>query len=82
MIETASGRSRIHGSAVQNSERQCVEVHSLVESKLPHRAGVIGIVLFIENEDAMVRWPYEGRPNGACTVEKVNNLRVGHVKPM
>lgn len=54
---------------------------SVVESILPSRQNLVGVVLFVDGADAFVRWTDKDNPEGRPTVENIASLRITHVSP-
>lgn len=76
MIDTPDGPVRIPESMVIASDFQEIAKDSIVESILPSRSGIKGVVLHVDGCEAWVRWS-----NNVPKTEKLITLRVAHIRP-
>lgn len=75
-VETDHGNVRIPESMIVAADHQNIEKDSIVESILPSRTGVRGVVIAIDGCDAWVKWS-----NNVNKTEKLLTLRIYNVPP-
>jgi len=82
LVELDDGRQfNVSASMIYGIDRREIQKNSIVESILPSRQFLKGVVLCIDGADVFVRWSEDSKPEGIPSIENKDTLRLTYIPP-